>query len=70
MTREKKCDKCSPIKSGILSPAIMYSNDPIEDAHCNLNCAKDKKPNVLITRLAVVIGLVLLGVLACNLYKG
>lgn len=70
MTCEKKCGKCSPIKSGILSPAIMYSNEPIEDTNCNLNCAKDKKPNVLITRLAVGIGIILLGFLAYNLFKG
>lgn len=70
MSEKKTCDKCTTVKNGMLSPAIMYTTQPIEHGECNLNCKNDKKPNVIITRVAVLIGLVLLAVLVCNIYKG
>lgn len=70
MSQKKKCDKCRLIKGGILTPAIMFTSQDIDHDKCDHNCANNNRPNIFISRLAVLVSLILIGALACNLYKG
>ncbi len=70
MFSKKRCDKCSNINNGILSPAIMYTTQDIDHDKCNFNCANDRKPNIFISRIAITVGVILIGLLIFNFYKG
>lgn len=70
MPDKKRCDKCTTIKNGILSPAIMYTTQDIDHDECDFSCANDRKPNIFISRVAVLIGIGLLGLLICSFCKG
>lgn len=70
MFDKKRCNKCSAIRSGILSPAIMFTSENMNHDECKLNCAKGNKSNIFITRTAILISVILLISLLLHFYKG
>lgn len=63
MFNKSKCKKCDVIRSGMLSPAILHSAGEFNQNECKLQCANNK-PNVFVTRVAIVICFILVGLLA------
>lgn len=70
MSKEKKCDKCTTVKSGMLTPAIMYSTKDIDHDDCHSNCANDRKPNIFVSRIAIALVVLYIGLLVWHFYKG
>lgn len=53
--QSEKCRKCSVVKRGGLTPAIVFTERNINHEECNSNCGMDNKFIFIITRLLFVI---------------
>lgn len=53
--QSEKCRKCSVVKRGGITPAIIYTKNNINHDDCDTNCGMDHKFTFIIFRLILIV---------------